>query len=113
MRKDVERVDELRDEYDFSQGVRGKYAARYAEGTNLTVENSVSVEPETALWQSRSVCYYKGSRPEIQSRLPTFDLTPFTAGSKGDPANPFLQVVMRRPTSPARRPIPVGVVGYS
>ena len=30
--------DEMRDEYDFSQmkgGVRGKYAARYREGTNL------------------------------------------------------------------------------
>ncbi len=40
MRKDAERVDELRDEYDFSQGVRGKYAARYSEGTNLVVEKS-------------------------------------------------------------------------
>jgi hypothetical protein len=25
------------DEYDFSQGVRGKYAKRYAEGTNVVV----------------------------------------------------------------------------
>lgn len=25
----------LRKEYDFSKGVRGKYAARFAEGTNL------------------------------------------------------------------------------
>ena len=25
------------DEYDFSQGVRGKYAKRYAEGTNVIV----------------------------------------------------------------------------
>ncbi len=25
----------MRREYDFSKGVRGKYAARYAEGTNL------------------------------------------------------------------------------
>lgn len=25
------------DEYDFSDGVRGKYAARYAEGTNLVL----------------------------------------------------------------------------
>ncbi len=31
--------DELREEYDFSQmkGVRGKYAARYHEGTNLVL----------------------------------------------------------------------------
>jgi hypothetical protein len=26
---------EMREEYDFSGGVRGKYAERYAEGTNL------------------------------------------------------------------------------
>ena len=30
-------------EYDFSQGVRGKYAQRYAEGTNL-----VSLSPDVA-----------------------------------------------------------------
>lgn len=28
---------EMRDEYDFSQGVRGRYAERYAEGSNLVV----------------------------------------------------------------------------
>jgi hypothetical protein len=27
----------MRDEYDFSGGVRGKYAARFAEGTNVVV----------------------------------------------------------------------------
>jgi hypothetical protein len=29
--------DEMRSEYDFSGGVRGKYAARYAKGTNLVL----------------------------------------------------------------------------
>lgn len=29
--------DEMRPEYDFSSGVRGKYAKRVAEGTNLIV----------------------------------------------------------------------------
>jgi hypothetical protein len=29
--------DEMRDHYDFSNGVRGKYAGRYAEGTNVIV----------------------------------------------------------------------------
>ena len=28
---------ELRPEYDFSKGVRGKYAARYREGSNVVV----------------------------------------------------------------------------
>ena len=31
------RSNEMRSEYDFSQGVRGKYAARYAQGTNVVV----------------------------------------------------------------------------
>ena len=29
--------EEMRDHYDFSGGVRGKYAARYAKGTNVVV----------------------------------------------------------------------------
>src|SRR3989442_897986 len=33
-RKSSEDKDSMRPEYDFSKGVRGKHAARYAEGTN-------------------------------------------------------------------------------
>jgi hypothetical protein len=33
----------MREEYDFSGGVRGKYAARYAEGTNI-----VRLDPDVA-----------------------------------------------------------------
>lgn len=29
--------DKMRPEYDFSKGVRGKHAAKYAEGTNVVV----------------------------------------------------------------------------
>ena len=29
--------DEMRAEYDFSDGVRGKYAARYRRGTNVVL----------------------------------------------------------------------------
>jgi hypothetical protein len=32
-----DRDPDLLDEYDFSKGVRGKYAKRYAEGTNVVV----------------------------------------------------------------------------
>ncbi len=35
--------DTMRPEYDFSSGVRGKHAARYAEGTNVIV-----LEPDVA-----------------------------------------------------------------
>ena len=31
------RDSKMRPEYDFSQGVRGKHAARYASGTNVVV----------------------------------------------------------------------------
>jgi len=37
------RVAEMRAEYDFSAGIRGKYAKRYAEGTNV-----VALEPDVA-----------------------------------------------------------------
>ena len=30
-------TDEMRAEYDFSKGERGKYASRYAEGSNVVV----------------------------------------------------------------------------
>ena len=33
----------MRKEYDFSDGVRGKYARQYAEGTNIVV-----LEPDVA-----------------------------------------------------------------
>lgn len=35
MSKDPEKEPATRSEYDFSEGVRGKYADRYAQGTNI------------------------------------------------------------------------------
>lgn len=40
---DSEGEDTMRDEYDFSGGVRGKYASRYARGSNVVV-----LEPDVA-----------------------------------------------------------------
>jgi hypothetical protein len=37
MKKGTRRNNEVRDHYDFSGGVRIKYADRYAEGTNVVV----------------------------------------------------------------------------
>lgn len=42
-RKPSEEKDTLRPEYDFSKGVRGKHAAKYAQGTNVVV-----LEPDVA-----------------------------------------------------------------
>ena len=39
----IEEDAELPDEYDFSQGVRGKYAREYAEGSNV-----VRLDPDLA-----------------------------------------------------------------
>ena len=50
--------DEMRDHYDFSGGVRGKYAKKYAEGSNVVVldpdvaehfKTSEDVNPNPAL----------------------------------------------------------------
>ena len=41
--KRSEEKDTMRPEYDFSKGVRGKHAAKYAEGTNV-----VFLEPDVA-----------------------------------------------------------------
>jgi len=37
MKKQTKRVSDMRAEYDFSKGVRGKYAKRYAQGTNVVL----------------------------------------------------------------------------
>jgi hypothetical protein len=37
MKKADPHNSDMREEYDFSDGVRGKYAARFAEGSNVVV----------------------------------------------------------------------------
>ena len=37
MKKGTRKDNEMRNHYDFTGGVRGKYARRYAEGTNVVV----------------------------------------------------------------------------
>jgi hypothetical protein len=36
MKKAPERNNDMLREYDFSQGIRGKYARRYAKGSNVS-----------------------------------------------------------------------------
>ena len=43
MKKATRRDNDMRDHYDFTGGVRGKYARRYAEGTNV-----VMLDPDIA-----------------------------------------------------------------
>src|SRR5262245_11987943 len=73
---------------------------------------ALSVVSDEAAWRSRKVQYYAGEWTSILEVLPEFELKPFTA-APDEPANPFLQVVMRKPLSAAERPIPVGVVSHT
>jgi hypothetical protein len=74
--------------------------------------SALSILSGEAHWRARSVRYYAGDWNSILSVLPAFDLVPFAAG-QDEPANPFLQTVMRRPLSATERPIPVGVVSHT
>jgi hypothetical protein len=55
--------DEILPEYDFSKGVRNKYAARYAEGTNL-----VLLEPDLAEHFPDSESVSRALRAYLKSR---------------------------------------------
>jgi hypothetical protein len=55
----------MRDEYDFSQGERGKYARRYAKGTNLVV-----LEPDVAKVFSDSKSVNVSLRRIIRKQTP-------------------------------------------
>jgi len=54
---------QIRDEYDFSRGERGKYARRYAEATNVVV-----LEPDVARVFSNSKAVNASLRKIIQRR---------------------------------------------
>ena len=55
----------MRDEYDFSQGDRGKYARRYAHGTNVVV-----LEPDVAKVFSDSKSVNVSLRKITRQRAP-------------------------------------------
>ena len=73
-------------------------------------------------WRSRTVRYWEGDWERIKARIPGFDLRPFTVipgvadqaipfdPRLGELANPFLQVVVRKPRGDSDVPMPVGVV---
>lgn len=69
MKKAASRIDnEMRPEYEFSRGVRGKYARRFAEGTNL-----ILLDPDLAAEfpDSRSVSRALRAYLKIKSKRRT------------------------------------------
>ena len=53
----------MRPEYDFSQGVRGKYAKRFSEGNNL-----VLLDPDVAAEFPTAAAVNKALREVLKSR---------------------------------------------
>jgi len=53
----------MRPEYDFSRGVRGKYAKRFSEGTNL-----VLLDPDVAAEFPSAAAVNKALRELLKSR---------------------------------------------
>ncbi len=62
-RKVSESSDEMRPEYDFSGGVRGKYVQRFREGTNIVV-----LEPDVAAEFKDSAAVNDALRKILKSR---------------------------------------------
>jgi hypothetical protein len=55
--------ESMRNDYDFSHGVRGKYARRYAEGANVVV-----LEPDVAKAFPNSKAVNRSLRKIIRAR---------------------------------------------
>jgi hypothetical protein len=62
-RKVSESSDEMRPEYDFSGGVRGKYVQRFRQGTNIVV-----LEPDVAAEFKDSAAVNDALRKILKSR---------------------------------------------
>lgn len=65
-------ADEILPEYDFRGGVRGKYAARYAEGTNIVVLDAdiAAVFPTSAAVNTALRALLDIARRDVGSRAP-------------------------------------------
>ena len=63
MSKKPDPADDLRDEYDFSQGEQGKYAERFREGSNVVVlEPDVAAEFDSPQAVNRALRAYLASK---------------------------------------------------
>ena len=65
-RKRAPRAGQMRREYDFSNGVRGKYSKRFAQGTNL-----VLLEPDVAAEFPTAAAVNKALRALLKNKSPS------------------------------------------
>ena len=61
--KQADSSDEMRPEYDFSQGARGKYVQRFREGTNIIV-----LDPDVAAEFKNSAAVNEALRKVLKAR---------------------------------------------
>ena len=61
--KQADSSDEMRPEYDFSQGIRGKYVQRFREGTNIIV-----LDPDVAAEFKNSAAVNEALRKVLKAR---------------------------------------------
>jgi hypothetical protein len=59
----MKNADDIRDEYDFRGGVRGKYAARFAKGSNVVV-----LDPDVAAEFKTPQAVNDALRAELEKR---------------------------------------------
>ena len=59
----MKNTDDIRDEYDFSGGVRRKYAARFAKGSNVVV-----LDPDVAAEFKTPQAVNDALRAELEKR---------------------------------------------
>jgi hypothetical protein len=63
MKKPTADADTMRDEYDFTGGVRGKYAKRFAKGSNVVV-----LDPDVAEAFKNSTAVNDALREVLRTR---------------------------------------------
>ena len=76
--------DTMREEYDFTGGVRGKYASRFAKGSNVVTSIRTLRRPSRLLLLSTMRCV----RSFVRARLPASDgrAKPRIAADASEPA---------------------------
>lgn len=70
--------DDMRSHYDFSAGVRGKYATRYAEASNVIV-----LAPDVAEIFPDSIAVNEALRTLVRMSAKTMRSTPLTRKKRG------------------------------
>lgn len=88
-RKQLQHEDDLRPEYDFTGGVRGKYLERYREGTNVVLldpdvaavfQDSAAVNETLRRLVSLAEAKAQSKRPAPRKSKPNKTLQPTSRG---------------------------------